>query len=80
MFISTLIYAISYVIYAYTLFALLPYEIRIYGVHLALGAAYITEMIFATYIFIAGRWKSSEYIKLEENSQKSRVIDTQVCQ
>ena len=66
MFVSTLIYAISYVIYAYIFFAVLPYEIRIYGVHLAISGAYITEMIFATFIFVTGRWKSPEYIKLEQ--------------
>lgn len=66
MFISTLIYAVSYVIYAYILFSVLPYEIRIYSVHLALSAAYITEVIFATYIFVTGKWKTSEYIKLEK--------------
>ncbi len=66
MFISTLIYAVSYVIYAYILFSVLPYEIRIYSVHLALAAAYITELIFATYIFFTGRWKTPEYIKLEK--------------
>jgi len=66
MFISTLIYAASYVIYAYILFAVLPYETRIYGVHLALGGAYITEVIFATYIFISGKWKSQEYRRLEQ--------------
>ncbi len=65
MFISTLIYAISYVIYAYILFAVLPYEIRIYGVHITLGGAYITELIFATFIFVTGKWKSAEYKKLE---------------
>ncbi len=69
MFISTLIYAVSYIIYAYTLFAILPYEIRIFGVHLALGGAYITELIFATIIFVTGKWKSKEYINLEQNSQ-----------
>ena len=63
---STLIYAISYVIYAYALFAVLPYETRIYGVHLALSGAYITEVIFATYIFASAKWKSPEYIKLEQ--------------
>ena len=45
MFISTLIYAVSYVIYAYILFAVLPYGIRIYGVHIALSGAYITELM-----------------------------------
>ena len=67
MFISTLIYAISYVIYAYILFAVLPYEIRIYGVHMALSGAYITEVMFATFIFVTGKWKSSEYVKLEQS-------------
>lgn len=66
MFISTLIYAVSYIIYAYILFSVLPYEIRIYSVHLALSAAYITELIFATYIFVTGKWKTPEYKKLEQ--------------
>ena len=71
MFISTLIYAISYVIYAYILFTVLPYEMRIYGVHLALSGAYITEVIFATFIFVTGRWKSPEYIKLEQTCKNN---------
>ena len=71
MFVSTLIYAISYVVYAYILFAILPYEIRIYGVHIALSGAYITELIFATIIFITGKWKSPQYIKLEHKFQKN---------
>ena len=71
MFISTLIYAISYVIYAYILFAVLPYEIRIYGVHMALSGAYITEAMFATFIFVTGKWKSPEYIKLEQSCQNN---------
>ena len=66
MFVSTMIYAVSYVIYAYILFAVLPYTIRIYGVHLALSGAYITEVIFATFIFVTGKWKSREYIRLEQ--------------
>ncbi len=74
MFVSTLIYAISYVIYAYILFAVLPYEIRIYGVHLALSGAYITEVIFATFIFVTGKWKSAEYIRLEEIHQNNLKI------
>lgn len=67
MIVSTLIYAVAYVVYAYILFAVLPYEIRIYGVHLALSGAYITELIFATVIFVTGRWKSPQYIKLEQD-------------
>lgn len=67
MYVSTLIYAISYVIYANILFTVLPTEIRIYAVHLALSAAYITEVIFATIIFITGKWKSPAYKKLENN-------------
>lgn len=66
MFISTLIYAISFVIYAYILFDILPYETKIYGVHIALSGAYITEVIFATIIFITGKWKTPEYKALEE--------------
>ena len=66
MFVSTLIYAVSYVVYAYILFAVLPYEIRIYGVHLALSGAYITEVIFAAIIFFTGKWKSAEYRKIEQ--------------
>ena len=62
---STLIYAVSYVIYACIMFSVLPYEIRIYGVQLALSGAYITELLFGTFIFITGKWKSPEYLKLE---------------
>ena len=69
MFISTMIYAISYVIYAYILFAVLPQEIRIYGVHLALSAAYITEVIFAAFIYFTGKWKTPEYKRLEQAAQ-----------
>jgi len=75
MFISTLIYAVSYVIYAYILFAVLPYGIRIYGVHMALSGAYITEVIFASIIFITGRWKSPEYIKLEQSFKKIKPTE-----
>lgn len=66
MFISTLIYAVSYVVYAYIFFGVLPYEIKIYGVHLALSFAYITEVIFATFVYIKGKWKTPLYLKLEE--------------
>ena len=65
MLISTLIYAVSFVIYANILFALLPSEMKIYGAHLALGASYVTEVIFATIIFITGKWKTPEYRALE---------------
>jgi putative MATE family efflux protein len=71
MFISSLIYAISYVIYAYILFAVLPYEFRIYGVNLALAGAYITEVTFATIIFVSGKWKSKEYRRLEQSYQNN---------
>ena len=65
MFVSTLIYAISFVIYAYALFHFLPQEFKIYGVHLALSMAYITEVTFTTIIFFTGKWKTSEYRALE---------------
>jgi Na+-driven multidrug efflux pump len=71
MFISTMIYAVSYVIYAYTLFAVLPEEICIYGVHTAIGLAYITEVIFAAVIFFTGKWKSPEYKRLEKEYKDS---------
>ncbi len=71
MFISTMIYAISYVAYAYTFFAILPTELKIYGVHIALSGAYITEVAFALIIFVTGKWKSPEYIKLEEKIIKT---------
>ncbi len=66
MFISTLIYAVSFVIYAYILLGVLPETIKIYGVHLALSGAYITEVIFATVIFFTGKWKTPEYKALEK--------------
>jgi len=69
MFISTLVYAVSFVIYAYILFSVLPPDMKIYGVHMALGSAYITEAIFTGVIFITGRWKTAEYKALERNNQ-----------
>lgn len=65
LFVSTLIYAASYVLYAYILFAVLPQEYKIYGVHLALAAAYITEVIFTSVMYFSGKWKTKEYKKLE---------------
>lgn len=65
MFISTVIYAIAFVVYAHILFAVLPDAIKIYGVHIALSGAYITEVIFAVIIFVTGKWKTSEYKELE---------------
>jgi Na+-driven multidrug efflux pump len=61
-----MIYSVSYVIYAYILFAVLPEDMKIYGVHMALSGAYITEVIFATVVFFSGKWKSKEYIRLEK--------------
>lgn len=65
MFVSTLIYAVSFIVYAYVLFYFLPQGLKIYGVHLALSAAYITEVTYATIIFITGKWKTPEYRTLE---------------
>lgn len=62
---STLIYAVSFVFYAYALFSILPPDSKIYGAHLSLGAAYITEVAFATFIFATGKWKTTEYRELE---------------
>ncbi len=67
MFISTLIYAISYAVYAYILFANIPSEIKIYCVHLALGGAYITELAFSTFIFVTGRSKYPKYKEIEKS-------------
>lgn len=55
---STLIYAVSYVIYAYTLFAILPTDLKIYGAYISLAAAYITELIFAVIMFARGKCKA----------------------
>ena len=66
LFVSTLIYGVAFVIYAHVLFDVLPSDLKIYGVHMALGAAYITEAIFATIIFITGKWKTREYRELEK--------------
>ena len=73
MFISTLIYAISFVIYAYALFHVLPTDYKIYGVHLALGAAYITEVIFATVIYFTGKWKTPAYRAMEAEHQGGQL-------
>lgn len=64
---STIIYTVSFVIYAYILFYILPYDARIYSVHLALGIAYATELIYAGYIYYTGKWKSPRYIELEKS-------------
>lgn len=69
MFISTLIYAVSFVIYAYLLFGVLDPDVKIYGVHLALSAAYVTEVTFAAIIFFTGKWKTPEYRALEAQSE-----------
>lgn len=79
MFISTMIYAVSYVIYAYILFAVLPLEMRIYGVHLALSASYITEIIFAAVIFFSGKWKSPKYIELEKEYEENQITLEHSC-
>ena len=71
MFISTMIYSVSYVIYAYILFAVLPEDLKIYGVHIALSIAYVTELIFAAVMFFSGKWKSKEYLALEANTIKT---------
>ena len=68
MFISTLVYAVSFVAYAYLLFEVLPTEYKIYGVHLSLAAAYITEFAFTLIIFVTGKWKSPEYKELETHA------------
>ena len=73
MFVSTLIYAVSFVIYAYILFAVLPNDIKIYGVHIALSIAYITEVIFAAIMYFSGRWKSPEYKKIEAEASLSGI-------
>jgi len=69
LFVSTLIYAVSYVLYAYILFAVLPQDYKIYGVHLAMAGAYITEVIFTTIMYFTGRWKTTEYKELELKTQ-----------
>ena len=46
------------------MFAVLPQEYKIYGVHLALAAAYITEVIFTSVMYCSGKWKTKEYKKL----------------
>lgn len=76
MFISTLIYAVSFVIYAYILFGVLPAEFRIYSVHLALSAAYLTEVIFATVIYFTGKWKTPEYRAMEADYQQQGAVET----
>ncbi len=63
---STVFYAIAVVTYAYVLFGILPTEFKIYGAPLALGAAYITEAILGTILFLTGVWKSKEYREIEK--------------
>jgi len=73
MFVSTLIYAVSFVISAYILFTVFPNDIKIYGVHIALSIAYITEVIFAAIMYFSGRWKSPEYKKIEAEASLSEA-------
>lgn len=70
LFISTLIYAVSYVLYAYILFAVLPQDYKIYGVHLAMAGAYITEVIFTSIMYFTGKWKTRVYKVLEAKMQQ----------
>lgn len=65
MFISTFIYAASFVLYTYVFFGMLSENLKIYGIQMAHSAAYITEMIFAVVIFLTGKWKTKEYKQLE---------------
>ena len=74
MFISTMVYAVSYVIYAYILFAVLTTELRIYAVHIALSGAYITEAVFAAVIFFTGKWKSPIYLELEREYEEKQSV------
>ena len=76
MFISTVIYAISFVVYAYILFAVLPQDLKIYGVYIALSGAYITEVIFATIVYFTGKWKTPEYKELERQEKNAQPLDT----
>ena len=67
MVISSVIYAVSYVVYAYVLFNVLSDGMRIYAADLALGGACITELIYSGIVYISGKWKSKEYIELEKD-------------
>lgn len=66
MFVSTLIYAVAFVCYTFLLFDALPYEWRIYSVHIAQGGAYITECLFTLIIYWSGKWKTPQYRAMEE--------------
>ena len=64
--ISTVVYAVSFIVYAYAFYYTVPFDFRIYGIYLAFAGAYITEVIFATVIFVTGKWKTPQYIELEK--------------
>ena len=70
LFISSLIYAVSLVLYACILFAILPQDYKIYGVHLAMAGAYITEMFFTSIMYFTGKWKTKEYKEMEFKTQE----------
>lgn len=65
MIVSTLVYAAAVVLFAETFTGFIPYDFRIYWINIAIGAAYITECIFALVIYKSGIWKSKEYRELE---------------
>ncbi|MBQ6998360.1 MAG: MATE family efflux transporter [Clostridia bacterium] len=60
--VSTVIYAVSRVIYSYALFG--RYEM--YGIYAAVVLSWITEAIFGIAVYVSGKWKSKEYKEAEK--------------
>ncbi len=71
MVISTLVYTVALVIYCFTFYYVLTGIPKIYSIYLGFACAWITEALFATIIFLSGKWKTKEYKELEEKERVS---------
>ncbi len=71
MVISTLVYTVALVIYCFTFYNTLTGISKIYAIYLGFACAWITEALFATAIFISGKWKTKEFKELEDKERVS---------
>ncbi|MBR2860746.1 MAG: MATE family efflux transporter [Clostridia bacterium] len=55
--ISTLVYAVSRVVFSYVLFN----KFEMYGIFAAIVLSWVTEAIFGIIVYFSGKWKSDEY-------------------
>lgn len=60
--VSTVVYAISRIIYSYLLFE----KFGMYGIYAGTALSWITEAIFVSIVYFSGKWKTKEYIEYEK--------------